>query len=371
MILSFAAIWPQPLDPLNSIALSAFVAVLPLILLLVLMGGLRKSGLFASTCGLGAAALLAILVWHMPVSLVLWSSAYGFIYALWPILWIVFGALWLYNLTQDTGKFALLQRWMADHASGDPCIQAILVAFCFGALLEGCAGFGAPVALTACLLVGMGMQSRLAVIVSLIANTAPVAFGALGIPVVALAGVTGLDLSKLSSMVGRQVPFLSLILPAYLVWVVAKGKGLRRTWPAALVAGSHICPRAVSCFQPLGTVRDRHYRFRYFDCRHRGFPSLLESHQHRNRFATPEILDANDPTITCGLAAMDNSLCSDDFVVLLQDFADGSVRRSHPHAPQWRADHAVSKILRSVVLLSAYGAGYRRVGCDNHHCTLL
>ncbi len=237
MILSFAAIWPQPLDPLNSIALSAFVAVLPLILLLVLMGGLRKSGLFASTCGLGAAALLAILVWHMPVSLVLWSSAYGFIYALWPILWIVFGALWLYNLTQDTGKFALLQRWMADHASGDPCIQAILVAFCFGALLEGCAGFGAPVALTACLLVGMGMQSRLAVIVSLIANTAPVAFGALGIPVVALAGVTGLDLSKLSSMVGRQVPFLSLILPAYLVWVVAKGKGLRRTWPAALVAG--------------------------------------------------------------------------------------------------------------------------------------
>lgn len=237
MIFHFAAIWPQPLDPLHSIALSAFVAVLPLILLLVLMGGLRKSGLFSSLCGLAAAALLAMLVWHMPVTLVLWSSAYGFVYALWPILWIVFGALWLYNLTQDTGKFELLQRWMAEHASGDPCIQAILVAFCFGALLEGCAGFGAPVALTACLLVGMGMQARLAVIVSLIANTAPVAFGALGIPVVALAGVTGLDLGKLSSMVGRQVPFLSLILPAYLVWVVAKGKGLRRTWPAALVAG--------------------------------------------------------------------------------------------------------------------------------------
>lgn len=238
MSLALTAIWPQPLDPLHSMALSALVAALPLILVLVLMGGLRKSGLFASTCGLGAAGLLAIVVWHMPLALVLWSAAYGFIYAVWPILWIVFGGLWLYNLTQDTGKFDLLRRWMEDHASGDPCIQAILVAFCFGALLEGSAGFGAPVAVTACLLVGLGFEPRRAVIVALIANTAPVAFGGLGIPIVALAGVTGLDLSQLSAMVGRQVPFLSFILPAYLVWVVARGKGLRRTWPAALVAGT-------------------------------------------------------------------------------------------------------------------------------------
>lgn len=238
MSLALTAIWPQPLDPLHSMALSALVAALPLILVLVLMGGLRKSGLFASTCGLGAAGLLAIVVWHMPLALVLWSAAYGFIYAVWPILWIVFGGLWLYNLTKDTGKFDLLRRWMEDHASGDPCIQAILVAFCFGALLEGSAGFGAPVAVTACLLVGLGFEPRRAVIVALIANTAPVAFGGLGIPIVALAGVTGLDLSQLSAMVGRQVPFLSFILPAYLVWVVARGKGLRRTWPAALVAGT-------------------------------------------------------------------------------------------------------------------------------------
>jgi L-lactate transport len=238
MSLALTAIWPQQLDPLHSMALSALVSALPLILVLVLMGGLRKSGLFASTCGLGAAALLAIVVWHMPLALVLWSAAYGFIYAVWPILWIVFGGLWLYNITQDTGKFDLLRRWMEDHASGDPCIQAILVAFCFGALLEGSAGFGAPVAVTACLLVGLGFEPRRAVIVALIANTAPVAFGGLGIPIVALAGVTGLDLSQLSAMVGRQVPFLSFILPAYLVWVVARGKGLRRSWPAALVAGS-------------------------------------------------------------------------------------------------------------------------------------
>ena len=238
MNFALAAIWPQPLDPLHSMAVSALVAALPLILVLVLMGGLRKSGLLASAWGLGAAGLLAMVVWHMPPALVLWSAAYGFIYAIWPILWIVFGALWLYNLTQDTGKFELLRRWMEEHASGDPCIQAILVAFCFGALLEGAAGFGAPVAVTACLLVGLGFEQRRAVIVALIANTAPVAFGGLGIPIVALAGVTGLDLSKLSAMVGRQVPFLSFILPAYLVWVIAKGKGLRRTWPAALVAGS-------------------------------------------------------------------------------------------------------------------------------------
>jgi lactate permease len=238
MTLVTTVIWPQPLDPLNSTVLSALAAALPLILILVLMGGLRKSGLFASACGLGTAGLLAMLIWHMPFALLLWSTAYGFIYALWPVLWIVFSGLWLYNLTQDTGKFDLLRRWMEENASGDACIQAILVAFCFGALLEGSAGFGAPVAVTACLLVGLGFESRQAVIVALIANTAPVAFGGLGIPIVALAGVTGLNLSQLSAMVGRQVPFLSFILPAYLVWVVARGKGLRRTWPAALVAGS-------------------------------------------------------------------------------------------------------------------------------------
>ncbi len=238
MILALAAIWPQPLDPLHSLAISALAAALPLIVVLVLMGGLRKSGLFASTSGLVTAAVLALTVWHMPAPLVVWSTAYGFAYALWPILWIVFTALWLYNLTQDTGQFEILRRWMAEHASGDACIQAILVAFCFGALMEGTAGFGAPVAVTACLLVGLGFEARRSVVVSLIANTAPVAFGGLGLPVVALAGVTGLNLSQVSAMVGRQVPILSLLLPAYLICVVDGAKGFRSTWPAALVSGS-------------------------------------------------------------------------------------------------------------------------------------
>ena len=230
--------WPQPLDPLHSTVLSALAAAIPIILLLILMGILRKSGLVSAAWGLLAAGVLALAVWRMPLGLALRSTAYGFVYALWPLMGIVFFALWLYNLSVDTGKFELLRRWMAEHASGDPRIQVILVAFCFGALLEGTAGFGAPVAVAAFLLLGLGFSARQAATVCLIANTAPVAFGGLGIPIVALAGVTGLDLGKLSAMAGRQVPFLSLVLPGYLVWVVAKRKGLRETWPAALVAGT-------------------------------------------------------------------------------------------------------------------------------------
>ena len=231
-------LWAQPLNPLHSIALSALAAAVPLVLLLLLMGGLRKSGYVSAVWGLGASLCLAATVWRMPLKLALASTAFGFVYALWPIMWIVFAALWLYNLSVATGKFDLLRRWMAEHASGDPRIQAVLVAFSFGALLEGTAGFGAPVAVAAFLLLGLGFSARQAVTVSLIANTAPVAFGALGIPIVALAGVTGLDQMKLSAMVGRQLPFLSFVLPSYLIWVVGGRKGLRATWPAGVVGGA-------------------------------------------------------------------------------------------------------------------------------------
>lgn len=233
----FAQIWPQPVAPVHGLAWSALLATIPLIVVLALMGVFRRSGLLASGCGLATAAVLAIGVWRMPAKLAGWSVAYGLAYAAWAILWIVFNALWLYNLAVETGSFDLLRRWMKRYASGDACIQAILVAFCFGALLEGTAGFGAPVAVTAYLLVGLGFAASEAVVVSLIANTAPVAFGALGVPIVALAGVTGLGLGRLSSMVGRQLPLLSFILPAYLALVVAGQKGLRRSWPVALIAG--------------------------------------------------------------------------------------------------------------------------------------
>lgn len=232
------AVWPQPLSPAHSVVLSALVATLPLVVVLFLMGALRKSGLLASACGLGTAAILAVAVWRMPVALASWSVLFGFAYATCSILWLVFCALWLYNLTVATGSFEQLRQWVERHASQDACVQAILVAFCFGALLEGSAGFGSPIAVAAFLLVGLGFDPRKAVVISLLANTAPVAFGGVGIPIVALAGVTGMDIAKLSAMVGRQLPFLCLILPTYLTVVVAGPKGLRRTWPAALVAGA-------------------------------------------------------------------------------------------------------------------------------------
>lgn len=230
-------IWPQPLAPLHSQGLSALVAALPLAVVLVLMGVFRKGGLIASACGLATTAILAAGIWRMPAALAGWSLALGFAFAAWAILWLVFNALWLYNLAVHTGSFDRLRRWIEQHASGDASIQAILVAFCFGALLEGSAGFGAPVAITAFLLTGLGFPARRAVLVSLIANTAPVAFGGVGAPIVALAGVTRLDDMKLAAAVGRQLPLLSVFLPAYLVVVVGGWQGLRRAWPVALVAG--------------------------------------------------------------------------------------------------------------------------------------
>ena len=229
--------WTQPINPLHHVELSALAAAIPLILILAVMGGLRKSGYVSAAWGLLVSLVLAITVWRMPLKLALLSIFFGGVYALWPIMWLVFASLWLYNLVVDDGKFELLRRWMAERASGDLRIQVILVAFCFGALLEGTAGFGTPVAVTAFLLVGLGFAASQAVTVALIANTAPVAFGGLGIPIVALAGVTGLPLSKLSSMVGRQLPFPFLIIPAYLVWVIAGRKGFKGAWPAALVGG--------------------------------------------------------------------------------------------------------------------------------------
>ena len=230
--------WIQPLDPLNYLPLSALTAAVPLAVLLVLMGGLRKSGAISAAWGLATATLLAIFIWHFPWRLASLSLIFGSLYALWPIMWIVFTSLWLYNLAIANGSFEQLRRWMATHASGDRHVQAILVAFCFGTLLEGTSGFGAPVAVSAFLLLGLDFSARDAVTLSLIANTAPVAFGGLGIPIVALAAVTGLDQLKLSAAVGRQLPFLSLILPAYLVWVLGGRKGLREAWPAALAGGA-------------------------------------------------------------------------------------------------------------------------------------
>lgn len=232
-----AAIWPQPLSPVDSDPLSVLLAAIPLLVILLLMAGFRKSSLFSSACGLAVTTALALFVWGMPLRLAAWSLFYGSLYSLWPIMWIVFAGLWLYNLTLSSGQFELLRGWMAHHASGDPCVQALLVAFCFGALLESCAGFGAPVAVTAFLLARLGFKPWRAVVAALIANTAPVGFGGMGIPIVALNDVTHLDVYRLSAMVGRQLPVLSFLIPVCLVWVAGGAAGLKRVWPAMLITG--------------------------------------------------------------------------------------------------------------------------------------
>ena len=229
--------WAQPIAPVHSVGVSALVATLPLLTVLGLLGIARKSGLVAAGSGLLVAMILSAFVWRMPLNLAGWSIVFGFATAAWSILWLVFNALWLYNLSVRAGSFDRLRQWIELRASGDPCVQAVLVAFCFGALLEGSAGFGAPVAITAFLLVGVGFKPRMAVLVSLLANTAPVAFGSVGVPIVALASVTGLDVMRLGAEVGRQLPLLSVLLPAYLALVVGGRPGLRRTWPAVVVAG--------------------------------------------------------------------------------------------------------------------------------------
>ncbi|MER6690982.1 L-lactate permease [Streptomyces minutiscleroticus] len=227
----------QELDPVaGSLGLSALVAALPLVLVLVLLGGVRMKAHLAGLIGLAAAALVAVLAYGMPVGQTLSGAAQGALFGLFPILWIVVNALWVYRMTVRTRHFDILRRSFG-RLSDDPRIQALVVAFCFGALLEALAGFGAPVAICSVMLVALGFEPVRAAVVALVANTAPVAFGAMGTPVVTLAQVTGLPLETVSSVVGRQTPLLALVVPLLLVALVDGRRGLRETWAPALVCG--------------------------------------------------------------------------------------------------------------------------------------
>jgi len=223
--------WLQNYDPFGSPWLSTLVAALPVVLLLGLLATGRVAAQTAALAGLVAALVAAIfaftpreaasvengtLEWGQTM---LAAAAHGAAFGLWPIGWIVLAAIFFYSLTVHTGQFEIVKASVVG-LSPDQRIQALLIAFSFGAFLEGAAGFGTPVAISAALMMGAGFRPLYAAGLALIANTAPVAFGALGIPIVALAGVTGLDLQRLSSMVGRQLPFMSFILPAYLVCAV-------------------------------------------------------------------------------------------------------------------------------------------------------
>ncbi|WP_431036138.1 L-lactate permease [Streptomyces sp. P6-2-1] len=227
----------QDLRPVaDSLGLSALVAALPLLAVLVLLGVVRMKAHIAGLIGLLAAAVVAVAAYGMPVGQTLSSAAQGALFGLFPIMWIVVNALWVYRMTVRTRHFDVLRRSFG-RLSDDPRIQALVIAFCFGALLEALAGFGAPVAICSVMLVALGFDPVRAAVVALVANTAPVAFGAMGTPVVTLANVTGVPLDDVASVVGRQTPLLAVVVPLLLVVLVDGRRGLRETWVPALACG--------------------------------------------------------------------------------------------------------------------------------------
>jgi len=227
----------QVLDPVaNSLGWSSLFAALPLAALFVLLGVLRLRAWVAALLSLLVAIIVAVFVYPMPFDQAVLAAAEGAAFGFFPILWIVINAIWIYNMTVETGHFDVLRRSFAS-VSDDMRIQAVLITFCFGALLEALAGFGTPVAITSVMLIALGFRPMKAAAVALVANTAPVAFGALAVPITTLATVTGLPQDDLGAMVGRQTPLVSIIVPLCLVFIVDRKRGIQDTWPAALLCG--------------------------------------------------------------------------------------------------------------------------------------
>jgi L-lactate transport len=220
----------------RGLAFSAAVASLPILTLLFLLGVLRKPAWFASLCSLAVALVIALFAYRLPPPLTLSAAADGAAFGLFPISWIVFASITLYRVTVETGKFEIIKASMGNLTT-DARLQALLVAFAFGAFVEGAAGFGTPVAVAAAMMVGLGFSPFYASALCLVANTAPVAFGSIGIPVITLAGITGLPLDKLSAAVGRLCAPLSLLVPCYLVCIMVGWRGMLEVWPAVAVVG--------------------------------------------------------------------------------------------------------------------------------------
>lgn len=229
--------WSQSYTPLgDNLALSAIVAALPIFALLYLLAIARKPAWISAITGVVVASLVAVFSYHMPVKLVVSSALFGAAYGLLPIGWIVYTAIFLYRLTVDTGKFEIIKDSIAGMTS-DRRLQALLIAFAFGAFIEGAAGFGTPVAVASAMLAGLGFEPFFAAAICLLANTCPVAFGSIGIPIKTLAGVTGLPLMALSADVGRICAPLAFIVPGYLMLVMGGVRALVAVWPAALLSG--------------------------------------------------------------------------------------------------------------------------------------
>ncbi|ATB64866.1 lactate permease LctP family transporter [Pseudomonas mosselii] len=228
--------WQQLYTPLGSLGLSALAAVIPIVFFFLALAVFRLKGHVAGSITLALSILVAIFAFQMPVDMALAAAGYGFLYGLWPIAWIIVAAVFLYKLTVKSGQFEVIRSSVLS-ITDDQRLQVLLIGFCFGAFLEGAAGFGAPVAITAALLVGLGFNPLYAAGLCLIANTAPVAFGALGIPIIVAGQVTGIDAFHIGAMTGRQLPLLSLFVPFWLVFMMDGVRGVKETWPAALVAG--------------------------------------------------------------------------------------------------------------------------------------
>ena len=228
----------QLLTPVaGSLGPSFAAAALPIATVLVLMGVVRRPAWEASLAGLAVGAVLAVTVWRLPPGLALDSIAAGAVFALWPIMWIVFNAILLFNIAVSSGRFDAFRGWVIRNLPNDRRVVLVVIGFCFGALLEGVAGFGTPVAITSALLIMTGFEPLEALTFTLIFNTAPVAFGALGAPVTTLAAVTGLHDTVLGAMIGRQLPAFALLLPFYVIGIYGGWRSLKALWPALLIAG--------------------------------------------------------------------------------------------------------------------------------------
>jgi lactate permease len=228
--------WTIEMNPLNNLGLSALVAAIPILYLFWALAYKRMKGHWAALSAVAIAVVISILVYGMPVKYSLLSTLYGMLFGLWPVCWIVITAVFIYNLSIKTGEFEIIKNSLAT-ISDDRRMQALLIAFSFGAFIEGAAGFGTPVAITAAMLAGLGFNPLYAAGICLLANTAPVAFGAIGIPIIVGAQVAGIDQMALSQMVGRQLPFISILIPMYMVILMSGWKKGTEVWPAAFVSG--------------------------------------------------------------------------------------------------------------------------------------
>ncbi len=229
----------QLLTPIgNSLGLSVLVAVLPIVTVLVLLGLLRRPAWQAALAGLVVGLIIAVSAWQMPARLAVDAVLNGAVFALWPVMWIVLNALLLYNVAVRSGRFDAFRTWVITHLPNDRRVVLVVIGFCFGALLEGISGFGTPVAITSALLILVGYPPLEALVFVLIFNTAPVAFGALGVPVTVLGAVTGLPTTVLGAMIGRQLPVIALILPFYVIALYGGWRSVKALWPVLLVAGS-------------------------------------------------------------------------------------------------------------------------------------